>query len=96
MRSVALASLLIFMAAGTAAAENVDPGDDGSQYVWTENAGWINAEPGGNGGEGLQVSDFAVSGWMWSENTGWISLSCANTNTCGSSNSVSPTMGTAS
>jgi hypothetical protein len=64
-------------------AENVDPDADGSRYAWSENAGWINAEPSGNGGPGLQVSDFAITGWMWGENLGWISLSCQNTGSCG-------------
>jgi hypothetical protein len=71
------------LALAPAMAENVDPDDDGSQYAWAENAGWLNAEPTGNGGPGLDVSDFEVQGWMWSENAGWISLSCANTASCG-------------
>jgi hypothetical protein len=66
-------------------AENVDPGNSGAQYAWSENTGWVNAEPGGNGGNGMQVSDFGLTGWMWSENAGWVSLSCANTGSCGSS-----------
>jgi hypothetical protein len=86
MRRIALASLLGVLSIAPATAENTDPAGDGSQYAWTENAGWINAEPGGDGGDGLQVSDFALTGWMWSENAGWISLSCANTGTCASSN----------
>jgi hypothetical protein len=64
-------------------AENVDPDDSGLQYAWSENAGWINAEPGGNGGPGMQAADFALTGWMWAENAGWISLSCENTSSCG-------------
>ena len=31
-------------------AENIDPDNDDSQYAWAENVGWINAEPGGDGG----------------------------------------------
>jgi hypothetical protein len=65
------------------AGENVDPDADGSQYAWSENAGWVNAEPSGDSGPGVQVSDFALTGWMWSENAGWISLSCTNTSSCG-------------
>jgi hypothetical protein len=64
-------------------AENIDPSDDGSQYAWAENVGWINAEPSGNGGPGMQVGDFAVTGWLWGENIGWVSLSCSNTGSCG-------------
>jgi hypothetical protein len=26
-------------------AENIDPLDGGSQFAWSENAGWLNAEP---------------------------------------------------
>ena len=39
--------------------------------------------PAATAAHGLQVSDFALTGWMWSENAGWISLSCENTGTCG-------------
>ena len=44
--------------------------------------GWINAEPSGDAGPGLNVGDDELSGWMWAENVGWISLSCANTLSC--------------
>jgi hypothetical protein len=66
-----------------AAPENIDPASDGHQFAWSENGGWINAEPQGDGGPGVSVSDSSLSGWMWGENLGWISLSCANTGTCG-------------
>jgi len=65
-----------------ALAENIDPLDDGSQFAWGENVGWVNAEPGGDGADGVQVSDFEVTGWMWGENIGWISLSCKTTGSC--------------
>jgi hypothetical protein len=81
-RGTALAALVVCLAFGPAVAENVDPDDDGSQYAWTENAGWLNAQPSGIGGPGLHVSDSSVQGWMWAENAGWISLSCANTASC--------------
>jgi len=68
---------------GFAAAENIDPVNDGSQYAWGENVGWLNAEPGGDGGNGVTVTDSGLSGWMWSENTGWVSFSCADTSSCG-------------
>ena len=77
---VAIAFCVI--SATLAAAENIDPDNDDSQYAWAENVGWINAEPGGNGGDGVQVADFQLSGWLWGENTGWISLSCLNTSSC--------------
>jgi hypothetical protein len=63
-------------------AENVDPAHDGSQWAWAENVGWINGEPGGDGGQGLHIEDFTVSGWLWGENIGWISLTCENLGTC--------------
>jgi hypothetical protein len=66
-----------------AAAENIDPGSDDSQYAWGENVGWLNAEPQGEGGPGVQVDDFELTGWIWGENVGWISLSCKNGSTCG-------------
>jgi hypothetical protein len=68
----------------TTAAENIDPAADGHQYAWAENVGWVNAEPSEEGGNGAEVTDFALRGWMWSENIGWISLSCDNTSVCGS------------
>jgi hypothetical protein len=68
--------------AGAALAENVDPLDDASQYAWAENAGWIDAEPSGDGGPGVEVGDFELLGWMWAENAGWINLSCKNLSSC--------------
>jgi len=64
-------------------AENIDPADDMSQYAWGENVGWINAEPSGNGGPGVQVSYKHITGYMWGENIGWINMSCKNNSTCG-------------
>jgi len=65
-----------------AAAETIDPNDDGSQYAWSENVGWINAEPLGDGGPGMRIWQTRADGWVWAENIGWISLSCSNTSTC--------------
>ena len=65
-----------------ALAENVDPLDDGSQFAYAENVGWLNAEPSGPGGPGLEVGDLELTGWLWGENVGWISLSCENTSSC--------------
>jgi len=74
---------LALWAGDGAMAENIDPVGDASQYAWCENTGWINAEPLGNGGVGLQIDDFELSGYMWGENIGWISLSCRNDSSCG-------------
>lgn len=77
------ACVLALTLALPAAAENIDPAGDDSQYAWGENVGWLNAEPSGDGGPGVEVGDFALSGWMWGENVGWVSLSCLNTTSCG-------------
>jgi len=63
-------------------ADTIDPNDDGSQYAWSENAGWLNAEPLGDGGPGARIWLTRAEGWIWAENIGWISLSCVNTRTC--------------
>ena len=80
---LALASwpMVLAMSSGPRA-ENIDPNNNSSQYAWAENVGWMNAEPLGDGGSGVHVEDFELTGWMWSENTGWISLSCENTASC--------------
>ena len=83
MRARIVAALVLLSVAWwPAIAENVDPGDDGSQYAWAENVGWLNAEPGGDGGAGMQVAGAGLSGWVWGENIGWISLTCENRSTC--------------
>jgi hypothetical protein len=58
-----------------ALAENIDPDNDGSQYAWGENVGWINLEPSQGGG--ITVTDSVVTGKAWGENVGWINLSPA-------------------
>jgi len=63
-------------------AENVDPYDTNAQYGYSENTGWLNAEP--NTGDGMQITSDKVTGWIWGENIGWINLSCENNSTCGS------------
>jgi Leucine-rich repeat (LRR) protein/acetyltransferase-like isoleucine patch superfamily enzyme len=65
--------LLLFCSAGYAQ-ENIDPDNDDCQYAWGENVGWLNLEPGGDGGSGVEVSDFELTGYMWGENIGWIIL----------------------
>ena len=73
---------IVFAGIVPAGAENVDPLNTGSQYAHGENIGWLNAEPGENGGDGAQVDDGRLTGWIWAENIGWISLSCENTGSC--------------
>lgn len=63
-------------------AENIDPDNDGFQYAWGENVGWLNLEPGGDGHPGVEVGDSNLTGFIWGENIGWISLSCENTDNC--------------
>ena len=46
----------------TARAENIDADNDDSQYAYGENVGWLNFEPGGNGGSGAEVTDSNVTG----------------------------------
>lgn len=82
-RLPSLVVLLAVAGTGIARAENIDPANDGSQYLWGENVGWINAEPSGDGGPGMEVGDFELTGWLWAENGAWISLSCSNTSSCG-------------
>lgn len=70
-------------------AENVDPYDDGSQYAYGENIGWLNFEPNVPSDPcdyGVTVSDTELTGFIWAENIGWISLSCENTSSCGTVN----------
>src|SRR3972149_4090959 len=55
-----------------ALAGNIDPDN---KYVWGENVGWINFDP--LQGEGVTVTDSAVTGKAWGENIGWINLNPA-------------------
>lgn len=64
----------LFLAANVVIAENIDPYNDDSQYAYGENAGWFNAEPGGEGDEGVEVDDFELTGYVWGENIGWVNL----------------------
>ena len=68
-------SVMIGIGVVTARAENIDPDNDDSQYAYGENVGWLNFEPGGNGGSGAEVTSSAVTGYVWGENIGWINLS---------------------
>jgi hypothetical protein len=81
-----LVSIVAIVVAGLAqpvAADTIDPDNDGSQYAWAENVGWLNAEPLGDGGPGARIWADRAEGWIWAENIGWISLSCGNTSSCG-------------
>ena len=66
---IAVAALCLVV---PAYAENIDPYDDGSQYAYGENVGWLNFEP--NQGPGVTVSDANLTGYVWAENIGWINL----------------------
>ena len=63
-------ALMVLM--NSAGAENIDPCDDGSQYAYGENVGWLNFEP--SQGPGVTVSDTEVTGYVWAENIGWVNL----------------------
>ena len=76
-----LLSALVLLASPVIA-ENVDPLNDGSQYAYAVNLGWLNGEPLGNSGPGMSLQIASASGWMWSANSGWISLNCNNTSSC--------------
>jgi hypothetical protein len=74
-----LPSFLVFFLSlcvldSSSAAENIDPASDGSQYAYSENSGWLDGEPLGNGGPGLEVQKGILTGYIWGENIGWINL----------------------
>ncbi len=81
MKKIILLAMIVF-AVCFAIAENVDPYAAGEKYGWSENTGWLNADP--SVGSGMQMSDYKVTGWVWGESIGWINLSCENNGTCGS------------
>jgi len=72
---ILVVTMLLFLPF-TASAENIDPDNDGSQYAWGENVGWINFEPSQS--SGVTVTNTGLSGYAWGENIGWINLSPAN------------------
>ena len=67
-------ALVILLCCSVVQAENIDPNDDDSQYAYGENVGWLNAEPLGDGEDGVEVGCFELSGYIWAENIGWINL----------------------
>jgi len=68
-------SLILALGLNSAWAENIDPANDGSQYAWGENVGWINFQP--TSGPGVTVTDSVVIGKAWGENIGWLNLNPA-------------------
>jgi hypothetical protein len=70
-------ALMLFIFSPVAYGENIDPDNNGSQYCYGENIGWLNFEPGGNGGPGATVTGTAVTGYAWGENIGWINFAPA-------------------
>ena len=54
---------------------NIDPDNNGSQYAYGENVGWINFKP--SFGPGVTVTDTELAGYAWGENIGWIHLNPA-------------------
>jgi hypothetical protein len=75
MTALALATMIGALAASVRA-ENIDPDNQGDQYAWGENVGWINFKP--SQGPGVTVTSAAVIGFAWAENLGWINLSPTN------------------
>jgi hypothetical protein len=70
-----LSAAILVLSFTSTYAENIDPYEDGSQYVYGENVGWLNFEPnvaGPNGG--ATVSSNKLTGFIWAENIGWINL----------------------
>jgi hypothetical protein len=80
----AIIVVLVRLLACVGIAENIDPYEDGSQYAYGENVGWLNFEP--NEGPGVHVSKTELIGYVWAENVGWVSLSCENTSSCATVN----------
>ena len=64
--------MILMLVASLCFAENIDPNDNGSQYAYGENVGWLNFEP--NEGPGVTVGDANLTGYVWAENIGWINL----------------------
>ncbi len=78
---------LLALCANVGFAENIDPYNDDNQYAYGENVGWLNFEPNvTDPNAGAQVSSENLTGFIWAENIGWISLSCQNTESCGTVN----------
>ena len=58
-----------------------------SGFAWNDNVGWLNFGEGTDRVKGrVYVSNNNLYGYAWGENIGWISMSCENTDSCGTSN----------
>jgi hypothetical protein len=68
-----LLTIVLLWAVTVCTAENIDPYNDGAQFGYSENTGWLNAEP--SQGPGVHVYQNHVEGMIWAENIGWINLS---------------------
>jgi hypothetical protein len=69
----------ILVLTSVASAENIDPYEDGSQYAWGENIGWVDFEPNlVDPNVGATVTSEKLTGFIWAENIGWINLSPEN------------------
>ena len=74
-------AICLLLCCGGLYAENIDPYEDGSQYAYGENVGWLNFEPNIAGDD----TDYGVTidwqgnfdGWAWGENIGWIHFQSA-------------------
>jgi len=55
---------------------NINPDNDGQQYAYGENVGWLNLDHPTQG-SGVNVSATGLAGFIWAENIGWINLSPA-------------------
>lgn len=55
---------------------NINPDNDGQQYAYGENVGWLNLDHPTQG-SGVNVSATGMAGFIWAENIGWINLSPA-------------------
>jgi hypothetical protein len=69
-----IVNVMLYLFVARVHAENIDPDNNDSQFAYAENTGWINLEPGGDGGPGVVVDDVSMSGYLWGENIGWINL----------------------
>jgi len=77
---LSLICVLFFTMTQTVYALNID---DTHKYAWGENVGWINF---GTAEGNILVTDTKLTGYAWGENIGWVSLSCENTDSCGTVN----------
>lgn len=77
-RKTSISAIVVAAIAALAAgayAENIDPNEDGSQYAYGEDVGWVNFEPNLAGPNvGATASDEKLTGFIWAENIGWINL----------------------